>query len=85
MIGILQTVAGCWFVLSGAAMAAMLPKGYLDIPTVLSGGIGLICTALTVWGVARLCRGGDRRVVLRVAAVFLLVIFADILMVNLIR
>lgn len=85
MIGILQTVAGGWFVLSGAAMASMLPKEYLAIPTLLSVGIGLICTGLTVWGFLRLCRGGDRRVVLRVAAVFLLVIFADIVVVNLIK
>lgn len=83
--GILQTVAGCWFVLSGAVMASMLPKGYLEIPAPLSAGIGLICTGLTVWGFLRLCRSGDRRVVIRVAAVFLLVIFADILVVNLIK
>ena len=85
LVGVLQSIAGCWFVLSGAAMAAMLPKGYLDISTALSGGIGIFCTGLTVWGVARLCRGADRRTVLRVAAVFLLVIFADILVVNLIK
>ena len=85
LVGVLQSIAGCWFVLSGAAMAAMLPKGYLDISTALSGWIGIFCTALTVWGVARLCRGADRRTVLRVAAVFLLVIFADILVINLIK
>lgn len=85
LVGVLQMIAGCWFILSGAAMAAILPKGYLDISTGLSGGIGLICTALTVWGAARLCRGADRRTVIRVAAVFLLVIFADILVVNLIK
>ena len=85
LVGVLQSIAGCWLVLSGAAMAAMLPKGYLDISTALSGGIGIFCTGLTVWGVARLCRGADRRTVLRVAAVFLLVIFADILVVNLIK
>lgn len=85
LVSILQIIAGCWFILSGSVMAMMLPKGYLDISTVLSVGIGLICTALTVWGVARLCRGTDRHTVIRVAAVFLLVIFADILVVNLIK
>lgn len=63
----------------------MLPKRYLDISTGLSVGIGMFCTALTVWGVVRLCRGADRHTVIRVAAVFLLVIFADILVVNLIK
>lgn len=85
LVGVLQSIGGCWFVLSGAAMAAMLPKGYLDISTALSGGIGIFCTGLTVWAVARLCRGADRRTVLRVAAVFLLVIFGDILVINLIK
>lgn len=85
LVSVLQIIAGCWFILSGAAMAAMLPKGYLDISTVLSVGIGLFCTWLTVWGVTRLCKGADRRTVIRVAAVFLLVIFADILVVNIIK
>lgn len=85
LVGVLQIIGGCWFVLPGAAMAAMLPKGYLDISTVLSVGIGMFRTALTVWGVVRLCRGADRSTVIRVAAVFLLVIFADILVVNLIK
>lgn len=85
LIGGLQTAAGCWFMLSGTAMAAMLPKGYLEIATALSAFIGLACAGLTVWGVLRLCREADRRVVLRVAAVFLLVVFADILVVNLIK
>lgn len=85
LVGVLQIIGGCWFILSGAAMAALLPKGYLDIPAALSGGIGMFCTGLTVWGVARLCQGADRRTVLRVAAVFLLVIFGDILVVNLIK
>lgn len=85
LVGVLQIIGGCWFILSGAAMAAMLPKGYLDISTALSAGIGLICTALTVWGVARLCKEADRRTVIRVAAAFLLVILADILVVNLIK
>ena len=85
LVGVLQIIGGCWFILSGAAMAAMLPKGYLDISTALSAGSGLICTALTVWGVARLCKEADRRTVIRVAAAFLLVILADILVVNLIK
>lgn len=85
LAGMLQTIAGCWFILSGGAMAAVLPTGYLDIPVWLAALIGVGCTGLTVWGVLLLCRGADRRIVLRVAAVFLLVIFADILVVNLVK
>lgn len=83
--GILQIIAGCWFILSGAAMAAVLPTGYLDIPIWLAALIGVGSTGLTVWGILSLCWGIDRKVVLRMAAAFLLVIFADILVVNLIK
>jgi len=83
--GILQILAGCWFILSGAAMAAMLPKGYLVIPTWLSVGIGLTCTGLTVWGTLHLCNGADRSAAIRVAVTVLLVIFTDIILVNIIK
>ena len=83
--GVLQALAGCVLLLFGAAMAAVLPTGYLDISLGLSAVIGIACTALAVWGILRLCRDADRGTVLRVAAVFLLVIFSDILVVNLIR
>ena len=85
LTGVLQIIAGCWFIFSGAAMASILPTNYLHIPAGLSAGIGLVCTGLTVWGTLRLCRTSDRRTVIRIAAVFLLVIFADILVVNLIK
>ena len=85
LLRVLQTIAGCWFILSSGAMAAVLPTGYLDIPVWLATLIGAGCAGLTVWGVLILCRGADRKTVLRVAAAFLLVIFADILVVNLIK
>lgn len=85
LTGVLQTVAGCLSVLLGGAMAAVLPTGYLDIPAWLAALIGVGCTGLTVWGTLLLCRGADRGIVLRAAGTFLLVIFADILVVNLIK
>lgn len=85
LVGILQVIAGCWFIFSGGAMATVLPTGYLDVPIGLAALIGIGCTGLTVCGVLFLCRNADRRTVLRVAAAFLLVIFADILVVNLIK
>ncbi len=85
LLRVLQTIAGCWFILSGGAMAAVLPTGYLDIPVWLAALIGVGCTGLTVWEVVSLCQDADRGIVLRVAAVFLLVIFADILVVNFIK
>lgn len=83
--GVLQALAGCVLLLFGAAMAAVLPTGYLDISMGLSAVISIACTALAVLGILRLCRDADRGTVLRVAAVFLLVVFADILVVNLIK
>lgn len=83
--GVLQIFAGCWFILSGAAMAVILPKSYLEIPVWLSVGLGLICTGLTVWGTFRLCNCADRRVIIRIAVIVLLVIFVDIILVNVIK
>ncbi|MCM1235453.1 MAG: phosphatase PAP2 family protein [Ruminococcus flavefaciens] len=85
LAGALQTVGGCLCILLGGAMAAALPTGYLDIPTWASAIIGIGCTVAVVWGILHLCQNADRWIVLRVAAVFLLVIFADILVVNLIK
>ena len=85
LVGILQVIAGSWFILSGGAMAVVLPTGYLDIHVWMAALIGVGFTGLTVWGVLSLCRDADRGTVLRVAAAFLLVIFADILVVNLIK
>ena len=44
--GVLQALAGCVLLLFGAAMAAVLPTGYLDISLGLSAVIGIACTAL---------------------------------------
>lgn len=85
LAGALQAAAGCLSILLGGAMSAMLPTGYLDIPVWLAILTGICCTGLTVWEVLLLCRETDRRIVLRVAGAFLLVIFADILVVNLIK
>lgn len=85
LAGVLQATAGCLSILFGGVMAAVLPTGYLDIPVWLAVLIGICCTGLTAWGVLLLCRGADRGIVLRAAGAFLLVIFADILVVNLIK
>ena len=85
LVGALQAIAGCLSILFGGAMAAVLPTGYLDIPVWLAVLIGMGCTGLTVWGVLLLCQDADRGIVLRMAGAFLLVIFADILVVNLIK
>lgn len=85
LTGVLQTIAGCLSILFGGTMAAVLPTGYWDIPVWLAALIGVRCTGLTVLGMLLLCRGADRGIVLRAAGAFLLVIFADILVVNLIN
>lgn len=85
LIGVLQSVAGGWFILSGAAMAVILPAEYMGLPIWQSAVIGLVCTALTVWGILWLCREADTHTVILVAVVFVCVIFADILVVNLIK
>lgn len=85
LTGALQTIAGCLSIFLGGTMASVLPTGYLNIPVWQAALIGVGYTGLTVWGVLLLCRNVDRGTVLRVAGAFLLVIFADILVVNLVK
>ena len=85
LIAVLQAAAGAWFVLSGAAMAVLLPMNYLPIGPAGSAAIGLACTLAAAAGTWRLCRGADRRQVLRLAGVFLLVIFGELILVNCVK
>lgn len=74
-------------ILIGAGIWAgtVVPPRYCDIPVAASGVISAVCAVLTLWGVLHLCRGADKRMVLRVAAAFLLVVLADLVVVNLIK
>lgn len=70
---------------AGTVLAAVLPPRYCGIPPWAAAAIGAGSVTLTVFGTLRLCRGADKRMILRVAAAFLLVVLADLLIINLIK
>lgn len=84
-VACLQVIAGVWCVLSGAALTALLPMNYLPVGPAVSAAIGLVCTLAAALATRALCRGADRRRMLRLAGVFLLVIFGELLVVNCVK
>ena len=84
-VACLQVIAGVWCVLSGAALTALLPMNYLPVGPAVSAAIGLVCTLAAAGPPPALCRGADRRRMLRLAGVFLLVIFGELLVVNCVK
>lgn len=82
---ILQIILGIWFIISGSLMAAMLPTNYLDIPSILSIIIGLTCSILTILLITKLAKNTDRQTIIKLASVFIIVIFANIIIVNIIK
>lgn len=70
---------------AGAVLSAVLPPRYCNVPLWGTGIIGAVFVGATVFGILWLCRGVDKRMVLRVAAAFLLVVLADVLIVNVIK
>lgn len=85
LIAGLQVAAGVWCVLSGAALTALLPMNYLPVGPAASTAIGLACTLAAALATRALCRGADRRRMLRLAGVFLLVIFGELLVINCVK
>ena len=66
-------------------MAAMLPTNYLDIPSILSIIIGLTCSILTILLITKLAKNTDRQTIIKLASVFIIVIFANIIIINIIK
>lgn len=84
-VGILQILLGGWFILSGTVMASVMPTLYLSLPAPIVAVIGLLCSVLVVFFTFRLCRESDYKIVLRIALVIICVIFAEMLLVNLVK
>ncbi len=85
LAGILQTAAGILLAAMGALMACFMPTLYLGIPAPAVTVIGLVCSGLAVFATARLCREVDRRLLRRIALAVFLIIFIEMILVNLIK
>lgn len=82
---ILGIILGLWFILSGSLMASLLPVNYLDIPIILSIIIGLTCSILTILLITKLAKNTDRQTIIKLASVFIIVILANIIIINIIK
>lgn len=81
----IQCVSGAALVGFGTLLAAVLPTLYLPFPHAALYGIGALCSAAVVFVILRLCRNADSKTVIRVALVVFISIFAEMLLVNLIK
>ena len=57
----------------------------MDISPLAVAAVGLTCATLTVLFILRMCRDADKTALLGVAAAFLLVIAADVILVNVLK
>ena len=84
-IGILQIVLGALLILSAISTLAQVPAIQASISIVITTLLSVVLVGLTVWGTLCLCKGADRRTVMRVAIVFVLFVFAEMIIVNVIK
>lgn len=82
---LLQYLGGGLLIFFGTVMAAMMPSRYIKIPLPLLICIGLLCSGAVIFLMIRLCKNANRKTILRTAAVIFFVIFAEMLLVNLIK
>lgn len=84
-IGFIQVILGCLCLLSGTAMACITPGAYMNCSTVISVIIGIVLAGITLLGTVQITENAERSTLIRMASTFLIVIFLDILIVNLIK
>ncbi|MCD8067610.1 MAG: phosphatase PAP2 family protein [Lachnospiraceae bacterium] len=85
LMDILQCLGGAALVAVGGALTCNTPGNYLDWPSVVFIGVGLLLTAMTVTATLCLCHGADPAIVRRVALVFSLTILGQLLLVNVLK
>ena len=83
--GIIQVITGAWLILSGAVMAVILPMAYMGLHPAAAAAVGSAVTVLTVLSLRSALSGKDKRFLIRMAVLFILVILLDIVIVNIIK
>lgn len=84
-LSIVQIILGVYLMFLGFGMATFLPMLNMELTLPLAAIIGVISTALTVWGINLAAKDGERRTIIRISLLIILVIFLDILIVNFIK
>lgn len=82
---VLQIVLGAFLILSSASTLVQIPARQSSLPIPVTALLCVIFVGLTVWGILRLRREADRGTVIRVAVVFILVVFLEMILVNVIK
>ena len=85
VVGALQLLGGVFLIAWGGLMVSVMPGLYLDWPAAIIGAVGVLCTALVVICMVRLCKNARREEVIRVAAVIGFAILAELVLINLIK
>lgn len=85
LTAVLQCVGGGILTVLGALTVAVLPGKYLNWPAPLVAVIGLLCSIGAAAAVLRLAKNARRETVIRVAAVLFFAIFAEILVINIVK
>ncbi len=84
-LGILQMLGGVFLTAAGVVMSILMPAEYLSWSKAVIASISIVLALLVIYGTYRLCKDVNPVIVRRVALVMFLVIFADIVVVNLIK
>lgn len=85
LIGIVQCICGILLVVLGTLSASFLPTLYLSWPKPVCMIVGLVCSILVIMFIARLGKEADRAEAIRVAAMIFSVIFAEMILINIIK
>lgn len=81
----LQFIGGALLFLMGLMMACVMPGAYLPAPKAVLAVVGLAFSAAVVFLLVRLCKNARRETVLKVAAALFALIFAEMILINLIK
>ena len=85
LVGALQCIGGGILAVLGTLSVAALPTGYLTWLREVVAVIGLVCCAAVILWMVRLAKNAPREAVIRVAATLFFVIFAEIIVINIVK
>lgn len=85
LTGILQCVGGAVLAALGTLMASFMPSIYLTWPKPVVAVIGVACGIAVMALVFRLARNAGREELIRVGAALFFVIFAEIVLINIVK
>lgn len=80
-----QRALGLWLILSGSVMACLSPMMYLSLSFPSALVIAVLCNLLVVLLIRKLSQHADHQLVFRAALILIIVIFSELILINLIK